>query len=187
MVDERLLQRMQRAVRRQSLDGGDLGAVLHDRQREAGIDPPPVDQHGAGAALAVIAALLGAGQIEMVAQRVEQGRPRRELELRLDAVDGQRYGILCGTGIDALRLRLRVRAICISGMAKFHARTAVPIGDPLRATATSWTGPRRFHSPRTPAGCRAPKRRGNDCFGIELPHHRFAPIIAPRENTFAAL
>ena len=39
---------------------------------------PAVDQHRAGAALAVIAALLGAGQVEMVAQRVEQGRPRRD-------------------------------------------------------------------------------------------------------------
>jgi hypothetical protein len=46
--------------------------------------------HGAGAALAVIAALLGAGQIEMVAQRVQQSRPRRKLELPFDAVDGQR-------------------------------------------------------------------------------------------------
>ena len=35
MVDERLLQRMQRAVRREALDGGDLGAVLHDRERQA--------------------------------------------------------------------------------------------------------------------------------------------------------
>ena len=90
MVDERLLQRMQRAVRRQAFDRGDLGAVLHDGQRQAGIDAPAVDQHRAGAALAVVAALLGAGQVEVVAQRVEQGRPRRDLELRLDAVDGQR-------------------------------------------------------------------------------------------------
>ena len=76
--------------RRQALDGGDFGAVLHHRERQAGIDPPPVHQHRAGAALAVVAALLGSGQIEMVAQRVEQGRPRRHLELPLDAVDDQR-------------------------------------------------------------------------------------------------
>jgi len=60
-------------------------------QGEAGIDPPPVDQHRARAALAVIAALLGGGQVEMVAQRIEQGRPRRELELSPDAVDDQHY------------------------------------------------------------------------------------------------
>ena len=40
-------------------------------EREAGIDPPSVHQHRTGAALAVIAALLGAGQVEMVAQRIE--------------------------------------------------------------------------------------------------------------------
>ena len=91
VIDERLLQRMQRAIRRQALDGGHFGAVLHDGEREAGIDPPPVHQHGARAALAVIATLLGAGQVEMVAQRIEQGRPRRDPELRLDAVYGQRH------------------------------------------------------------------------------------------------
>ena len=91
MVDERLLQRKQCAVRGQALDRGHIGAVLHHGQGEAGIDPPPVDQHRARAALAVIAALLGAGQVEMVAQRIEQGRPRRELELSPDAVDDQHY------------------------------------------------------------------------------------------------
>ena len=56
---------------------------------EAGIDAPPVDQHRAGAALAVVAALLRAGQVEMVAQGIEQGGPWRELELPLDAVHRQ--------------------------------------------------------------------------------------------------
>jgi hypothetical protein len=36
------------------------------------------------------AALLGAGQIKMVAQCVEQGRPRRHLKLRFNAIDSQR-------------------------------------------------------------------------------------------------
>ena len=76
MVDEGLLQRMQRAVVGQALDGGDLGAVLHDGQGQAGIDAPAVDQHRAGAALAVVAALLGAGQVEWsrsASSRVVQG------------------------------------------------------------------------------------------------------------------
>ena len=34
--------------------------------------PPAVDQDGAGAALAVIAALLGTGQTELFTQRIEQ-------------------------------------------------------------------------------------------------------------------
>ena len=99
VVDEGLLQRMQRAVRRQAFDGGDLRAVLHHRQREAGIDAPAVDQHRAGAALAVVAALLGAGEVEMVAQRVEQGRPRRDLELRSTPLILREMLIFVGTGI----------------------------------------------------------------------------------------
>ena len=96
MVDEGLLQGMQRAVLRQALDGGHLGAVLHDGERQAGIDPPAVDQHGAGAALAVIAALLGAGQVEMVAQGVKERRPRRHRELPFDAVDDEFDGDFLG-------------------------------------------------------------------------------------------
>ena len=53
------------------LDGGYLGAFLHYRECQAGIDAPAIDQHRAGAALAVVAALLGASQVEMIAQRVQ--------------------------------------------------------------------------------------------------------------------
>ncbi len=49
-----------------------LVAFVHHGERQAGIDPPPVDHHGAGAALAVVAALLGAGQVQVLAQGVEQ-------------------------------------------------------------------------------------------------------------------
>ena len=40
----------------------------------------PSDDHRAGAALAVIAALLGAGEMQVIAQRVEQRGARVELE-----------------------------------------------------------------------------------------------------------
>ena len=65
--------------------------ILHDRECETGVDSTPVDQNRAGAALAMIAALLGAGQIKMVPQQVEQGRPRLDLELGCAAVDHQLY------------------------------------------------------------------------------------------------
>ena len=64
-------------------------AVLHDRQRQAGIDPPAVDQHRAGAALAVVAALLGAGQVELVAQQVEERGPGLDRQVPNFAVDRQ--------------------------------------------------------------------------------------------------
>ena len=75
---------------RETFDRRDLRAVLHDREREARIDPPPVDQNGAGAALAVVAALLGAGEVEMETQRVEQRGPRRDGQLARDPVDMKR-------------------------------------------------------------------------------------------------
>ena len=64
---------------RQAFDGGDRRAPsLHHRQRQAGVDAPAVDQHGAGAALAVVAALLGAGQVAgaRAAGRAAWSRPR---------------------------------------------------------------------------------------------------------------
>ena len=51
------------------------------REREAGIDPPAVDEDRAGAALAAIAALLGAGEVETLAQEVEK-RHARVVECR---------------------------------------------------------------------------------------------------------
>ena len=72
VLDEGGLHRMQVLRRAEPLDGGDAVALVHHRQRQAGVDPPPVDDHRAGAALAVVAALLGAGEMQMLAQRVEQ-------------------------------------------------------------------------------------------------------------------
>lgn len=67
--------------------GGDFGAILHHRQREAGVDRSPVEQHGAGAALAMVAAFLGSCQMQPVAQGIQQRRPRCDLKFRFGAVD----------------------------------------------------------------------------------------------------
>ena len=76
MLDEGGLQRMQRFAVGEPLDRRDRLAVMHHRQRQAGIDAAAVDQHRAGAALAVVAALLRAGEREMLAQSIEQSRAR---------------------------------------------------------------------------------------------------------------
>ena len=49
-----------------------VGAVVGHGQGQAAVDAAAVEQDGAGAALAVVTALLGAGDAEMLAQRVEQ-------------------------------------------------------------------------------------------------------------------
>jgi hypothetical protein len=72
--------------RAEPLDGGDAITLVHDRKRQASIDPPPVDDHGARAALTVVAAFLGAGELQALAQRVEQSCAGVELELLRHAV-----------------------------------------------------------------------------------------------------
>ena len=89
---------------RDALDRQDIGAVGAHRQREAGIDPPAVDQHGAGAALAAVAALLGSGQVQALAQQVEQRDARVvKLDVAPLAVDGEGDGVSsCSVPIGAM-------------------------------------------------------------------------------------
>jgi len=77
MLNKRLLERMQVvAIRRQPIDSDDLGVLVRDGEGQAAIDAPAVEQDGAGAALPVVAALLGAGEAEPLAQRIQQRRAR---------------------------------------------------------------------------------------------------------------
>ena len=89
-VDERLLHRVERAVRgREPIDGEHLGAVELRHQHEAGVDRLvsqlaavfPPDHDGAGAAIAFRAALFRAGQPRIEPQPVEHGRGRRHAAL----------------------------------------------------------------------------------------------------------
>jgi hypothetical protein len=73
MLAERLLHRMQRrAIGGKPLDGPDLVAVSHHRKRGAGLDGLAVEMHDAGAALRGIAADMGAGQPQILAQKLHQ-------------------------------------------------------------------------------------------------------------------
>jgi len=73
MVDERLLEGVQVvAIGRQPFDGDDLSFLVRDGQGQAAIDAPTVEQDGAGPTLPVVAALLGAGEAEPLAQRIQQ-------------------------------------------------------------------------------------------------------------------
>ena len=90
VFDEGGLHRMQLVRRSEAFDGRDAIAFVHDGERETGIDAPAVGDHRAGAALAVVAALLGAGEMQVIAQRVEQRGARVELERLLFAVDLER-------------------------------------------------------------------------------------------------
>ncbi len=90
MLHESGLHRMQFLRCSQPFDGGDAVALMHDRQREAGINASPIDDHGAGAALAMVAALFRAGEMQLLTQSVEQGGARIQFKLASPAVHRQR-------------------------------------------------------------------------------------------------
>src|SRR3546814_1121078 len=58
MPDKGRLHGMKILRRPQTFDRGDAVVPVHDGQSEAGIDPPAIDNHGTGTALAMIATLL---------------------------------------------------------------------------------------------------------------------------------
>jgi hypothetical protein len=89
-IHEGLLHRVRLLRAAEPFDRDDLAAVVHHRQGQAGIDALAVHQHGAGAALAAVAALLGAGQVQHFAQGVEQGDARFDREFVLGTVDTER-------------------------------------------------------------------------------------------------
>src|SRR5262245_27478777 len=102
MLDEDRLERMQRVGRADALDGHDLVAVVHHREREARVYASSIQQHGASTALAVIATLFGARQVQMLAQRVEERRANVELEIVRVPVDLECDGVT-RTGCATLR------------------------------------------------------------------------------------
>src|SRR3546814_20752740 len=74
------------AVRRQALDGGDrgIGGLRHGGQ--AAPHRAAVEVHGAGAAEAGAAAVLGAAQAELVSEVLQEGHLRDAVALAVDAV-----------------------------------------------------------------------------------------------------
>ncbi len=64
-VVERLLDRMELAVLGQALDRRDLVALAAEGRHETGVERRAVDPHGAGAAVARVAALLDAEHLEV--------------------------------------------------------------------------------------------------------------------------
>src|SRR5262245_2050507 len=87
VVPEGLLDRVELAVLFESFDGPNLLALRLDGQRRAGVDRLAVNDHRAGAASGAIAHAFGAGDVQIVAQRVEQRDARLDTYLLRGAVD----------------------------------------------------------------------------------------------------
>ena len=89
MFEERFLQRRQSAIRREALNRLDPSAGYLAHRDQARADLAPVEPHRAGAAVAGIAADLGAGEAEVVAQRRGEPRDRRAVPFGPSAVQGE--------------------------------------------------------------------------------------------------
>lgn len=61
VVDKGLLQLTERIRRADALNGGNLVAVMHDGKGQAAVNALTVNNHGASAALTVVAAFFRAG------------------------------------------------------------------------------------------------------------------------------
>ena len=86
MSDEGRLHRMEAIGRSQALNRRDFVAFVHDRERQARIDPETTDKDGAGTALAVVAPFFGTGQFQIFAERIEQCGARIDMKLLSFAV-----------------------------------------------------------------------------------------------------
>src|SRR3984957_2582563 len=106
VLDEGCLHRVQVARLAKPFNRGDLVALVHHGQRQAGIDAAAVHVDGAGSALAMVAALLGAGQADGLAQAVEERCAGINAKIELLAVDPEAYGdrsFDCFSGRDVCR------------------------------------------------------------------------------------
>ncbi len=88
-IRERVLQGMQPAIRGEALDRRHSPSVAVRAQHEAGQHRLVVEQHRAGTALTELAAVLGAAQVQIFTQDLEQRLVRRERDFGWLAVDEQ--------------------------------------------------------------------------------------------------
>src|SRR5690606_6126589 len=131
VLAERGLHRVQLAVLGQTLDRGHLGALRPRRQHGADLDRLAVDVDRAGAALAGVAADVGAGQIEVLAQELDEEGAR--LDLARHCLTVHRHGNASHSVSPLTSLPFAARFVCVMrGSASRAAnpgpaRTAVPM------------------------------------------------------------
>ena len=88
MLVERLLQPVHRSDAPEAFNGFDAAAVGLHREHQAGAHAVAVEKHGAGAADAVFAADMGAGEAKRMAQEIGEQQPRLHRGRESLAVDG---------------------------------------------------------------------------------------------------
>src|SRR4029453_7065154 len=89
-LTESLLEWVKRITTAQPFHGGHVLALGLNGKDQAGSDCRAVQEHGAGAADAVLAPDVGAGEFEVVAEEIAEQEPGFDLALVVPAVDGNR-------------------------------------------------------------------------------------------------
>jgi hypothetical protein len=89
-IGECVLQRMQPAVTDQPFDGCDTAAIAIHAEHQAGQNRLAVEQDSARTAFTQLAAVLGAAQVQVFTQDLEQRFVRGECDFDRFAVDGER-------------------------------------------------------------------------------------------------
>jgi len=89
VIDESLLDWMELAVLGETLDRRHLRPLGGCGENQAAVHPPSVQMHGASAALTEVTALLGTGQLQVLAQQIEQCGARINWDLVAAAIDAQ--------------------------------------------------------------------------------------------------
>src|SRR6266550_5668086 len=90
LLPERGLDRVELVVGLHPLDRRDLAAVRLDGEHCAGLDGPSVEMDRAGAALAGVATDVGAGQLEVLADQLDEEPSGLDVRLARLAVDRER-------------------------------------------------------------------------------------------------
>src|SRR5436309_4118040 len=181
-VDPCLLDLVQGGAARQTLDRGDLLALGRADRQHAGADRLAVEVHRAGSAHRDAAAVLGAGEAGLLADRPQKGCARIDLELEGFAVDGHARHSFFPPWIavrccEYPRSRLRRQVLSRAGAAarrrrpgssprrprrpavdRTRARRCWPCGRPTRARRSprAASRPRRRPSARYPPRARVP-------------------------------
>ena len=164
VLPERGLERMEPIGRGHALDRRDRGAVRLDGEHRAGLDRLAVDGHGARAALRGIAGDVGPGQVQVLAEELDQQTSRLDVDLPWHPVDVER-NVYCH-GWDLLQRRR-------------EGVDDAPAGD---ADASRRGRPRASPDRRGPSSgaarvAAAPRRRG-----LRLPDRRRVPARSRPEQ-----
>ena len=147
----------------EALDGRDLGAVGLDGEHRARLDRPAVDVDGAGAALAGVAADVGAGQVEVLAERLDEEPSRLDVELPGCPIDDERDVFAHGHEPPATRAAAEPIETC-----GVPLESSGPRHQPVRVVVER-SPDGGTAAPRNQVGSRARARAGGDGGGSTRP------------------